>query len=259
MNPHDELDLLSSYLDGELDASERARLEGHLPGCAECRSTLNALRSTIADIRALPEVAPTPQDSWALRAAIRRARSPMRKWQRLSWAAGAVAAAAIAVFAFTLPSGNDGGRDLALSGAEQESAVPVYQTDGNLTPVDAQSRLVALATGRADAFGPTPGGTTAYSDRTPKDSAVSGGAAIPAPQAMEFSALDATAEDRAAIERCVKVVRSSTQDFLDPIRYELATFENTPAFLLFFRTADRYELWVVARDGCDILYFSQAG
>jgi anti-sigma factor RsiW len=261
MNPHAELDLLSSYLDGELDASERARLDGHLPTCAECRSTLTALQATIADLAALPEVAPTPQDSWALRAAIRRARSPMRKWQRLSWAAGAVAAAAIAVFAFTLP-GNDGGRDLAATSADQlESAVPIYQSGQNLTPVDAQSRLIALASGQAGAIGtPVPGSAPMYDsgDRNSKETLSGGSATIPTPQALTFSAVQATSDERAAIERCVQIVRSSTQGFLEPIRYELAAFESKPAYLLFFRSADRYELWVVARQNCrDILYFSQ--
>src|SRR5438046_299921 len=46
MNAHDELDNLSAYLDGELNQAERARLDAHLPGCAECRTTLDALHAT---------------------------------------------------------------------------------------------------------------------------------------------------------------------------------------------------------------------
>lgn len=256
MTPHDELELLSSYLDGELDASERSRLDTHMTTCAECRTTLAGLQATIADLKALPELAPTPQDSWALRAAIRRARSPMRKWQRISYAAGAVAAAAIAFVVMTLPG--DGGRDLALTG-EDASAVPVFQSGQNLQAVDAQARLLSLAgvtTQRdeisAPAAAPLAGGA---SEGATTDSA----AKVVTPQPENYAAYSVTTDDRAAIERCVDVARSSTQEFLEPLRYEIATFESKPAYLLYFRSGERYELWVVARSSCDVLYFSQAG
>ncbi|MGH2795449.1 MAG: anti-sigma factor family protein [Actinomycetota bacterium] len=255
MNPHDELELLSSYLDEELDASERARLDTHMTSCVECRETLVALQATIADLKALPEVAPTPQDSWALRAAIRRARSPMRKWQRISYAAGAVAAAAIAFVVMTLP-GDNGGRGTALQ-AESASAVPVFQSGQNLQPVDAQARLLSLAgvTTQRDAISapvPAAGGVT---EGTTTDTA----GKVVAPQPESYSAYAATPDDRAAIERCVMVARESTQEFLEPLRYEIATFESKPAYLLYFRSGERYELWVVQRSDCEVLYFSQAG
>ena len=257
MSPHDELDLLSSYLDGELDAPERAHLDAHMTSCDECRTTLTALQATIADLKLLPEPVPSPQDSWTLRAAIRRARSPMRKWQRLGWAAGAVAAAAIAVFAFTLP-GDNAPQDLALSTAEGASAVPVFQSGDNLQAVDAQARLLEVAgisAGRTD--------NAAAPDAAPLaggSSAETTSSKVVTPQReMAFDSYSATSEDRAAIERCVDVARSSTQEFLEPLRYEIATFESKPAYLLYFRTGDRYELWVMARPSCDVLYFSQAG
>ena len=39
---------LSAYLDDELDPASRARLEGHLDRCAECRATLEELRRVVA-------------------------------------------------------------------------------------------------------------------------------------------------------------------------------------------------------------------
>src|SRR5919197_6434579 len=118
MSPHPELEQLSAYLDDELDAAARSALEAHVTSCAECRTTLDALRSTIADLATLPAVAPTEQDSWALRAAIASARAPSKRWQRAAWAAGAVAAAAIAVVAVVRP-GADNGAALK-AGAPQE-------------------------------------------------------------------------------------------------------------------------------------------
>lgn len=252
MNSHDELELLSAYLDEELDASDRARLDVHIASCAECRSTLTGLQATLTDLRSLPEPAPTPQDSWALRAAIRRARSPMRRWQRLSWAAGAVAAGALAFAFSTLPGSTPALRESADSLAAGPPTVPIYQSGQNLSAVDAQARLLELAGYTARTLA---GGSSATAETTAKDRAFG----VVAPEAVLISPYAASADDHTAIEHCVNVVRGSTQEFLEPLRYELATFESKPAFLLFFRTTDRYELWVVGRSDCSVLYFSQAG
>ena len=267
MNSHDELDLLSPYMDGELDASDRSRLDAHMTSCAVCRTTLTGLQATLADLKTLPEPTPTAQDSWALRAAIRKARSPMRKWQRVSWAAGAVAAAAIVFAAVTLPGGNPA-TDLA-SGAlqgERAAGVAIYQSGENLTAADAQARLLAVAgivpgAVSAPMAAPTPLEAAAGSPNATTDNKDSAFSATTPEVARQLSVLAAAGEDdpmRAAIERCVNVVRGSTQEFLEPIQYEVATYESTPSFLLFFRTSGRFELWVVARSDCNVLYFGQA-
>jgi len=41
------VELLSSYLDDELPASERARVDAHLATCAGCTMVLDELRETI--------------------------------------------------------------------------------------------------------------------------------------------------------------------------------------------------------------------
>lgn len=269
MNSHDELDLLSSYLDGELDASDRARLDAHMATCAECRTTLAGLQATIADLQTLPEPVPTPQDTWALRAAIRRARSPMRRWQRVAWASGAVAAAAIVFAAVTLPgNGTDGIEATALSGRSENAGVALFESGENLTAADAQARLLTIAGVKTtlDATIPTPtatpqfsGGGSSGAGTVPGGAPVSGPVA-PAEAYMRSAESDQSGSFRTDIDRCVGVVRSSTQDFLEPLQFVVATFESKPAFLLFFRSAERYELWVVDRTpDCGVLFFSQAG
>jgi anti-sigma factor RsiW len=47
--------LMAAYLDGELSARDRARLEGHLAGCPHCSEYLAQIRATID---ALGRVAP---------------------------------------------------------------------------------------------------------------------------------------------------------------------------------------------------------
>ncbi|MBI5836634.1 MAG: zf-HC2 domain-containing protein [Candidatus Eisenbacteria bacterium] len=97
---------LSSYLDGDLDASHRAAVEAHLAGCAACRERAADLQGMVAALRELPAPEPSPF-LWArVQAGLREGR-PRRsglaafEWQR--WIpAGAAAAAA---FAFVLWSG----------------------------------------------------------------------------------------------------------------------------------------------------------
>ncbi len=45
---------LSAYIDGELSAAERAELERHIPGCAECQAALGELRQVHDLLAALP-------------------------------------------------------------------------------------------------------------------------------------------------------------------------------------------------------------
>jgi anti-sigma factor RsiW len=93
--------MLDGYFDGELDPSERTRVERHLAGCAVCRRDLaslgavgNAVRATVAGTRSpdlwrgieaqlrAPRATPAP----------RRSRAPLRR----RWLPGAAAAAAVA-------------------------------------------------------------------------------------------------------------------------------------------------------------------
>jgi anti-sigma factor RsiW len=45
---------MSDYLDGELPAAARARIEHHLGECAGCRRLLAELRRTVEGLRRLP-------------------------------------------------------------------------------------------------------------------------------------------------------------------------------------------------------------
>src|SRR5947208_2927321 len=93
---------LSAYIDGELSAGERADLERHIPGCAECQVALGDLRQVHDLLAALPT--PRAPRSFALplstlapthaptSAASRRAASGRGGARVIQWA-GAIAAA----------------------------------------------------------------------------------------------------------------------------------------------------------------------
>jgi len=57
-------DLLSAYLDDELDASERADVEARLAGSSEWRANLDEVRDTRDGLRGLPAVE-GPPEFWA--------------------------------------------------------------------------------------------------------------------------------------------------------------------------------------------------
>jgi anti-sigma factor RsiW len=54
---------LSEYLDGGLDAAERAAVERHLDRCVECAGIVAELRAVVTEAAVLPEVPPA-RDLW---------------------------------------------------------------------------------------------------------------------------------------------------------------------------------------------------
>jgi predicted anti-sigma-YlaC factor YlaD len=53
-------ELLSAYLEGELNAPERAEMESHLAACRECADLAVLMRETMAAAAAFPEIEPSP-------------------------------------------------------------------------------------------------------------------------------------------------------------------------------------------------------
>jgi anti-sigma factor RsiW len=62
MMTHERIEeLLSAYIEGELAAGEKAEVEAHLAGCAECAGLAALMRETLAAAAAFPEVEPSPE------------------------------------------------------------------------------------------------------------------------------------------------------------------------------------------------------
>ncbi|MGZ4138307.1 MAG: anti-sigma factor family protein [Actinomycetota bacterium] len=244
MNMHPEPEQLSAYIDGELADDERTPLEQHLTGCSTCAATVRGLRATVADLRALPAPAPSAQDSWALRAAVNRARRrPAARYRRWTVAAGSAAAVAIAIVATTMtvggktPSRTAGAP--ALASADRSSLVEVTAADYTRTTA---LSLLAVARG-------APGTVTTTNP-------VEKGASS---EAAPYAALSPAATYLPAIARCERQVLSAASGTRTPIRYVVATFEGTPAFFLVYQvrtgSEEKTELWVVQRSDCYIRFF----
>lgn len=92
--------LLDAYLDGELPPTEQETVEAHLASCASCRAEAGAIRSIVADARALPRSVLPERELWhgieprltqgtiGLEPAI--AMRPLRAWFRLAAAIGLI-------------------------------------------------------------------------------------------------------------------------------------------------------------------------
>ncbi|MFY9587579.1 MAG: hypothetical protein WAT66_09005, partial [Actinomycetota bacterium] len=138
-------------------------------------------------------------------------------------------------------------------GAGGSVALIVYDA-GTFNAGSAQAKLLVLS-GKA-----SPGQTR--SAVQPLSAPAAKGATAPTTTAAydasnQYAAV--SGDSTKAIDRCVAVVKKSTQDYLRPVEYDVGTFESKPAFLLFFQKESVYELWVVDRTPqCNVLYFAQA-
>jgi hypothetical protein len=88
-------ELLSAYLDDQLDAEDRARLEAQLAADPALRAELEALRHTVALVRDLPKQ-PVPRNFLLPKTAVPKAR-PVPVTRRSGWLAPFLTAATVAV------------------------------------------------------------------------------------------------------------------------------------------------------------------
>ena len=263
MKNHRELEQLSAYLDGELDAGAQAHLESHLPGCAECRATLDALRTTVTELRALDEPARSQHDSWALRAAIARARARPARWGRVAAALGGVAAVAIGFVAFgqfASTSSRDTGGALREAASDSGPAVPLRQVNFN------EDSARALLLGTVDQAYDAPQAEAAPGAAISDDTMVTGRAAEePAdvqgrPKARaQFDRIDW----HDALTRCTAVVtEGAAADYA--LRESFgARYEGEPALFLVYDVQPpdgdaRAELWVMEPSNCDLVFWAQS-
>lgn len=133
MTPHPWADRLSEYVDGDLDTKDRAALEQHLSGCAECRDAVAAIRR-VRDWLKSDSIKPTDAPSATEWAAIAQRIAPRRRRRSLIIGAGLLAAAA--AFALLV------GRPRPSADSLQPSLVYAHATDDLETLLrDNRSRL----------------------------------------------------------------------------------------------------------------------
>lgn len=65
MTHENVLERLDDWAGGELPPPERAEVDLHLAGCAECRSEAEALRALLSEVAALPAEITPPRELWS--------------------------------------------------------------------------------------------------------------------------------------------------------------------------------------------------
>jgi anti-sigma factor RsiW len=234
-------ELLAPYVDGSLDASERAVVDAHLAACARCREEVAVARRAVAALSTLGEE-PVPLGitapvlARAERAAPLRSRSPR-------WAVGLAAAAALVLAgALVLPQvlrgpagPSPGGATMGVAeDAEREAAElatpglpPLEVWDADLG--ERGAKRLALRSAR---LAPSPAPDNAF--------AATGGA---------DEALSCLTASGAVLDEQHVLVRLISARYL-----------GTPAYLAVFREGPggdqpptRVVVWVVAREDCRIL------
>lgn len=242
MKEHPE-ELLAAFADGDLRERDRAAVEAHLAECEQCSQELVLARRAVTALSGLEEV-PAPLGLGAR--AIQQAK-PVRAWgERLQWAAGIGAAAAlIGIFAvIAVRSGTVAGvrgdegaapamtaeNDAAGGGGDgaPEAASQFVSTDADYDAEELQD-LVRTEAGADDAGPPGVRVTSALS---------------------EAEIAEAT--------RCVERAGLQAQEGAVLIRVEAARYEGDSAYVVLFERDETVEVWVVDRETCGILYVASA-
>ena len=113
MNDHLDAETLSAYLDEELQAAERARVEDHLAGCDRCASQRRSLQAVAVAVGQLSREEMTADEHRALRQAVLVARRPsagrwsllpLQRWWALAGGLGVVLIAVVGFVALRPPS-----------------------------------------------------------------------------------------------------------------------------------------------------------
>lgn len=245
MTHHEQHEQLSALLDGELSHADRTALERHVETCAACRVTLAALRATVAEVRALPEPEPSARDSWALRAALARARASETRRSRAVIALGGIAAAVIAVVAITMQRPHPATEASRVADAANFGTLILIQDQG----YDAKTAPDLLALTLARAAPATAGGGN--TGGVANDSSLPGSVAGPG----QPTSPDTYAAQISACERTIPA-----RDGATATAYLVARYNATPAFFLIYEVAGNSphaELWVFRRSDCSLLGFFQ--
>ena len=131
---HETIEALSAYVDNELSAGERARIEAHLASCTDCASRKVLLERASASVRTLPPIAPTAAESRRIRQGVlgRTRRRPLVPGRlRPAWAgAGALALVVAGVVAGGSMLRHQARQDNTTAGAGSSAlqAAPVFDS-----------------------------------------------------------------------------------------------------------------------------------
>lgn len=264
---HEEIELLSAHLDGETTEAERRRIDLHLAACPQCAARRAALASASRAVASLPEVAPTPDESRAIRLGVLGRAGPRPLW-RSPRLLGALSAAAVAALAFagisTLRSRPERTGTLLEAGGPPVAAAPVrdFQSDEEVREAVADDPRVIAGVDRytvADVGTRQAAALEALGRSEPAPAETAAAERAPA-------AALGDAGERSAGDCLGEILRSQPYPMM-PLVARPSGFKGTPAWLLVYAFTneqgnekarlDRVQVWLVTRTGCSPLHFSR--
>jgi hypothetical protein len=266
MNEHPD-ELLAEYVDGSLEADDRARVEAHLASCSVCSEEVAVAGEVRTALTALPEV-PVPFGT-TQRVLGQVERRP--RWSSpLAWrAAGLAAAAVVGVVVY-----------LGNRSAEEEARFPVAPeraaapaTDEAGAPAVPESAEGAFTSTVADDFPQytdsginyTPETLTAATRRFAGEAelALREGFPLTARDFYRGYDLRRLAENALKAVACVNTGVPPDRTVV-PFVIEAAEFEKRPAYLVAYLRGtdadtryDRVQVVVVDRQSCGVLHFAR--
>jgi len=130
LEQHCSEEILSAYLDGDLESEEAGRTAEHVAECPVCRRSLAQVRTIRDAASEMDQMVPSCGTWFAIQERIRTARSRPRLTPRLLWVA--VPALAAALLLFVLP-----GRVRQSLGTRPGIAAPASELTGAMAAGDA--------------------------------------------------------------------------------------------------------------------------
>jgi anti-sigma factor RsiW len=243
MKEHPE-ELLAAFADGDLRERDREAVEAHLAECEQCSQELVLARRAVTALSGLEEM---PAPLGLATPAIQQAK-PVRRWgERLQWAAGIGAAAAlIGVFAvIAIRSGTD-------VAPTSDAAGPAMTAEGDAAGGGGDGGAEA-----ASQFVSTDADYDAEELQDLVRTEAGADDATPSPAAVRVSSALSEAEIAEAT-RCVERAGLQAQEGAVLIRVEAARYEGDLAYVVLFERDETVEVWVVDRETCGILYVASA-
>lgn len=139
---HVDLESLSAYADGELNAVAALRVERHLDECDACRATLARVRTLVSTAAALPRDIAPPPDAWsAIRDRVARPASRVpRRWWHNGWLAAAAAVVLVAGSVLFTRAMTSASRSRPASASSTTTPVVVASMERRFAPTIAELR-----------------------------------------------------------------------------------------------------------------------
>ena len=276
---HEELETLSAYIDDEVVTEERFRIDEHLESCPTCKRNFDVLEAARRAITRLDDVAPTAEESRAIRRFLldyqgRKRRfsvvapgASMRRWQRTPvWGFAGVVVLVVTVFALSnLP--RPGNRSTTVNESPKLST-----SDAAFAFADPQQTLNTISSWEVVKQGvdrwkvqdvgthqqtelakirPLEGGTE------PQES---GGADGPTVTTLPIDRQYPAGSYRECMGSTLKSQKNPTM----PIAVRKATYKKEPAWLMVYvwsttnaaeAPLDRVQFWLVSPQDCRVLHY----